>query len=287
MYILQELFESALKQIPKRALEERLAFRMKEAGLSVDKETLSRVAEHILSGGHETYKFDGKGDDVTIHMTNEDIEYVEKAMERFDSERRAGVVGKAGNDTANLFFKFLSKRWPEEFTARQGDVEVFRKRLEHRWGKPLGKLRMLLAIVMEWAQGFYERRRQVSGGRLSHLDDVMFRLHVRACQVTGEIIVLLENGYADGAMARWRTLHEMTIVAGVIAKFGEELAERYVYYQIVESFSALKAYERNHKDLGFKPPTTKQSQKLGKTMQKSSSALAINSAKNMGGRRTT
>jgi hypothetical protein len=94
-------------------------------------------------------------------------------MERFDSERRAGVADKAGDDTANRFFKFLSRRWPEEFTARQGDVEVFKKRLEYRWGKPLGKLRMLLAIVMEWAQGFYERRRRVSGGRLSHLDDVM------------------------------------------------------------------------------------------------------------------
>jgi hypothetical protein len=78
----------------------------------------------------------------------------------------------------------------------------------------------------------------------------------------------LENGYADGAMARWRTLHEVTIVAGVIAKFGEELAERYVHYQIVESLSALKAYERNYKDLGFKPPTKKQSQKVRKEYAK-------------------
>jgi hypothetical protein len=168
MDILHELFESVvLKQFPKRALEKRLAFRMKEAGRSVHKETLSRAAEHILSGGHETFEFEENGDDVTIHITNEDIEYV--------NEQLAGVVDKAGDDTANLLFKFLSKRWSEEFTARQADVEAFKKRLEDRWGKPLGKLRMLLAIVMEWAQGFYERRRQVSGGRLSHLDDVMLR----------------------------------------------------------------------------------------------------------------
>jgi Family of unknown function (DUF5677) len=260
MDILHELFESVLNQFPKRALEKLLAVRMKEAGVSVDKETLSRAAEHILSRGNETFKFGGNGDDVTIHITNEDIEYV--------NEQLASVVAKAGDDTANLLFKFLCQNWPEEFTAHQADVEGFKKRLEDRWGKPLGKLRMLLAIVMEWAQGFYERRRRVSGGRLSHLDDVMLRLHVRACQVTGEIIVLLENGYADGAMARWRTLHEITIAAGVIAKFGEELAERYVYYQIVESFSALKAYERNHKDLGFKPPTKTQSQKVGKEYAK-------------------
>jgi Family of unknown function (DUF5677) len=95
-----------------------------------------------------------------------------------------------------------------------------------------------------------------------HIEDVLFRLHVRACQVTNEIILLLENGYADGAMARWRTLHEITIVAAIIAKFGDEIAERYVYYQIVESFSAMKAYERNHKDLGFKPMSKKQNAKI-------------------------
>jgi hypothetical protein len=269
---LQELFESVLNQIPKLVLERRLADKMKEAGLSVDKETLSRaadhVADHILTGDRNPFRFGGNGDDVSIQITDDDIEYVVKATERFRNEQLADVLDKAGDETANLLFKFLSKRWLEEFTAHQADVEAFKERLEHRWGKPLGKLRMLLAIVREWAQGFYERRRRVNGGRLSHFEDVVLRLHVRACQVTSEIIILLENGYADGAIARWRTLHEITIVAAVIAKFGEELAERYVYYQIVESFSALKAYERNHKDLGFKPPTKKQSAKTRKEYAK-------------------
>jgi hypothetical protein len=207
---LQELVESVLNQIPKFALEIRLAEKMKDAGLSVDEETLSRAAEHILSDNQETFEFGGNDDDVTIQITNEDIEYVVKATERFHNEQLAGVCDEAGDDIADHFFKFLSKRWPDEFTAHQADVKAFKERLEHRWGKALGKLRMLLAIVTEWAQGFYERRRRVNGGRLSHLDDVVLRLHVRACQVTGEIIVLLENGYADGAMARWRTLHEIT-----------------------------------------------------------------------------
>jgi hypothetical protein len=261
---LQALIERTLKQVPRLILERRLAEKVKEAGLPVDEATLSKAAEHILSGSRETFKFGGNDDDVTIQITSEDIEYVAKATERFHNEQLAGVLAKVGDDTANLLFKSLNKKWPQEFEAYQADVEAFKERLEHRWGKALGKLRMLLAIVREWAQGVYERRRRANGGRLSHLDDVILRLHVRACQVTSEIIVLLENGYADGAMARWRTLHEITVVAAVIAKFGEELAERYVYYQIVESLSAVKAYERNHKDLGFKPPSKKQAAKVRK-----------------------
>src|SRR5271155_1273140 len=258
---LQELIASTLKQIPRFVLERRLDEKLREAGIAVDTATLSKAAEHILSGSGETFELGKNADDATIQITDDDIEHVVKMTDRFYTEQRGGFLDKAGDDVANLLFESLSQKWPEEHEACQADVEAFKARLEYRWGKALGKLRMLLAIVMEWAN---ERRRPANRKRHSHLQDVMLRLHVRPCQVTSEIIVLLENGYADGAMARWRTLHEITIVAAVIAKFGEDIAERHVYYQIVESFSALKAYERNHKDLGFRLPSKTQSAKVRK-----------------------
>ena len=265
---LQELVDGMLKQVPRLVLERLLAEKVKEVGLSVDEAAISKAAEHIMSGSDEDLKFGESEDDVTINITDEDIEYVVNTTERFLNEQLSGVLEKSSDHTANLVFKSLSRKWREEYEAQQADVEGFKERLEHRWGKALGKLRMLLTIAMEWAQGLYERRLRDSGGKLSHLDDVMLRLHVRACQVAGEVIVLLENGYADGAMARWRTLHEIATVAAVIAKYGEEIAERYVHYQIVESFSALKAYERNHQALGFRPLSQAQSKKVRKDYAK-------------------
>jgi Family of unknown function (DUF5677) len=209
-------------------------------------------------------KIHGNNDNLSIQITDEDIEYVVKGAERFHKEQLEGVVRKTANDTADLLYKSLSKRWADEFKAQLQDIEQFRERLEDRWGKGLARLRMLLTIVRECAQGAYERRRRANGGKARQYEDVMLRLHVRACQVTHEIIVLLENGLADGAMARWRTLHEITIVAAIIARFGDEIAERYMYYQIVESFKAIKAYERDHKGLGFKPPSKRQSDKIRK-----------------------
>jgi hypothetical protein len=259
---LQELIDRTLRQVPRLVLERVLAEKVKAVGLPVDEAMVSKAVDHIMSGGREGFQFDEIGDDVTVNITNENIEYVVTTTEKLLNEQLSGILDKASDDTVNLVFKSLIKKWPEESAAHQADVEAFKERLEHRWGKALGKLRMLLTIAREWAQGLYERRLRDSSGKLSHLDDVMLRLHVRACQVASEIIVLLENGYADGAMARWRTLHEIATVAAVIAKYGEEIAERYVYYQIVESFSALKAYERNHKALGFKPPSPKQSAKV-------------------------
>jgi hypothetical protein len=40
----------------------------------------------------------------------------------------------------------FSKRWANEFTAEREDIEQFRERLEHRWGKGLAKLYLGLSL---------------------------------------------------------------------------------------------------------------------------------------------
>lgn len=259
---IQKIVAQTLKDLPRLALERRLAFRAEEVGISVEASTLKRAAEHILSGSRGNFRISDDGEDVTIQITAEDLEWVMEKVDHFFKDELAGVLAKSADDIAVVMYNSLSKKWPEEFQAQEADMAAFRSRLEHRWGKGLAKLRMLLTIVREWAQGVHDSRHKKNGGKVSHYEDVMLRLHVRACQVMNEIIVLLENGYADGAVARWRTLHEIATVAAVIAKFGDDIAERYVYYQIVESYQALKAYERNHQALGYGPPTRKHAAKV-------------------------
>jgi hypothetical protein len=196
---LQKLIESTLEKVPRIILERRLAEKLKEAGLSADTTTLFQAAAHILSGSPDAFKFESEGD-ITIQITNDDIEYVEKATEQFHNERLAGILDEVGDHAANRLFKRLSRTWPKHFEALQADIDAFKERLEQRWGKALTKLRMFLAIVMEWSQRAYERQLRVGRNKLSHLDDVLLRLHARACQVTNEIIVLLEMGTR---MAQW------------------------------------------------------------------------------------
>jgi len=78
-------------------------------------------------------------------------------------------------------------------------------------------------------------------------------LHVRACQVTAEVIGLIENGYADGAIARWRTLHEIGVVATLISDHGEDIAERYLKHEAVEAKRAMDEYARCRVQLGYRP----------------------------------
>jgi hypothetical protein len=79
-----------------------------------------------------------------------------------------------------------------------------------------------------------------------------------------EIITLMENGYADGAMARWRTLYEITTVATVIADAGESLAKRYVEHEAIEAKSALDEYDRCYRALGFAPYSKRERKRIEK-----------------------
>ena len=76
-----------------------------------------------------------------------------------------------------------------------------------RWGKGLDLLRMLLTISREFGEEAHAKARRSRARSSRYRTDVLLRLHACACQVAGEIIKLMESGRADGAMARWRTLH--------------------------------------------------------------------------------
>ena len=41
-------------------------------------------------------------------------------------------------------------------------------------------------------------------------------LQRRGCQVSAEIVTRLAAGFADGAMARWRTLFEIAVIVDIL-----------------------------------------------------------------------
>jgi hypothetical protein len=121
---------------------------------------------------------------------------------------------------------------------------------------------MLTTIAREFGDGFNKDGCAADGGSNPLAFDVLTRLHARACQVAGEIICLLANGFADGAMARWRTMHEISAVGYLIGEHGDALADRYVAHQIVESRGAALQYRKYQQRLGQEPITDAELNKI-------------------------
>ncbi len=67
------------------------------------------------------------------------------------------------------------------------------------------------------------------------------------------ILALLKSGHAGDALARARTVYELDITAQFIQKNGNELAEKYLLYQVVERLKAARQYERHSARLGYEP----------------------------------
>ena len=76
-----------------------------------------------------------------------------------------------------------------------------------------------------------------NGPRSSDLTvfDALAHLQPKALLIASEILWLLEGGYADAALARWRTLHEVVVTAMFIAKNGPETARDYRYSEVFAS----------------------------------------------------
>lgn len=135
----------------------------------------------------------------------------------------------------------------------QADTWGFRERLFARWGEPLCNLEFFIALSLEIGLEWHEIYRPRAAEDNDILFDVIHRLHARGCAISKEILLLLTGGFSDGALARWRSLHEVFVTARFIFKHGRETAERYYLYQYIESNKALPKYQEFAELLGYTP----------------------------------
>ena len=135
----------------------------------------------------------------------------------------------------------------------RAEMLQFEDRLAEVWRKPLDLLELFVALAKEACWDF---NREFGKDARCSGDDVfeaLTRLHGRACQVSGETLVLLRSGFADGAHARWRTLHEISLVAALIYEHGPELAEKYLLHRTIQQFKLACQLQIHYERLGQEP----------------------------------
>jgi hypothetical protein len=237
-------------------LRDRLAEKLTAAGVDPKPDLLGALTDRIAGSGGEGGVFalesedDGLPPHVTLEFTDNDVADLDAILERYKALIPRILAEFVAKESEKLF-KALRKGWIAEHALQDKERSDFVERLEERYGEGLALLRMLLTMAREIGGERRAYDRHLKKDR--HLRDVLSRLHARACQITAEIIVLIEHGFADGAMARWRTLHEISVIATVLAKGGDGLAERYTAHHKIESKKALEDYERCCEGIGYRP----------------------------------
>jgi hypothetical protein len=176
----------------------------------------------------------------------------ETELNRF-IKRLPEIIPGIISDSADSILATLKDDAPVMLKERRSEISKFEERNQERWKPALDLFEMFLVIAYEAGAEFNETFRDEASRKPDYVFDVLVRLHARGCQIGFEILSLIKSGFADAAHARWRTLHENAVVAFIVDKYGQDIAERYRLHEVIESYKAMLKYQVHCSALNDEP----------------------------------
>lgn len=167
-----------------------------------------------------------------------------------DSEQLVAMYQRAAEEITGPAIANPRRVLMEEFEQRA----AFEAGLVARWGPALDLAEVTVDEAREAGRWINSRYRPGAARRQDHKFDALIRLHGKAVMTAKEAFVLLRSGYSTGALARWRTLHEVWVVFSLLVDGNQELSRRYMVHEAIESMKGEEEYEETWDALGFEPP---------------------------------
>ena len=200
--------------------------------------------EMLKGSDDETFTIDLSDDEANAHF--------DEIINSF-YEKLGDAVPEIVKEITQPILQSLKRDATSMLKMRRKERKQFEKRYLKAWKIPLDLLEMFLALAYEAGEEFNSEFRQKASEEQDCVFDALTRMHARACQISSEILTLLSSGHADGAHARWRSLHEIAVVGSFIREHGNELAEKYLLHDAIESYKAALLYREYSETLGFEP----------------------------------
>lgn len=150
------------------------------------------------------------------------------------------IIHSEVHDYAQTIVDSLKDECSSFNESRRVKLEFFEAEYMSLWIEPLDFFEAFIEISGEFSQDIFNQRSKDLEIEKSFTWDALIRLVSRGIQIASEVLALLRNGFADGAYARWRSLHEVTVVASFIHMNGDETAEKYLLHEVMEEFQVIK-----------------------------------------------
>lgn len=125
----------------------------------------------------------------------------------------------------------------------------FERRLAETWREGLDRLEVLTQCYYDFGLDYVSDGLSNEAITDRHKFTALAGLHARASRVAMEILALLRAGLPDGAHARWRTLHELSVIVQFLAAHDELTAERYLRHEAIRSYRGATALQQHHQAL--------------------------------------
>ena len=165
----------------------------------------------------------------------------------------ASEVPDLADSIAESMLTTVKKDAPAGLREKREYQQQFEERLKNHWQKPLELLDLFISLATEAGDEFNKTCRDDA----ARSNDAMFKaltlLHARACQVASAILLLLRSGYADDAHARWRALHEISVVGHFISEKGLDVAERYLLHDTIQRYKLALKHRKHAEAINEEP----------------------------------
>ena len=179
-----------------------------------------------------------------IYKANPTFEWGDENREAIDK-----IVENLLPGIIDVIEQYILKKSKKILLQEKKKTKRFKASLDKRWGAAFNLLELYIEFNREYAEAvsYTYRNKKVEDIKF----ETLLRLQARACQIAAEIHIMIVNGFADGAMARWRSLYEIAVLAEFLLDKPDELIQKYLDYSIVENYNEAIEYQKNHELLDY------------------------------------
>ena len=153
------------------------------------------------------------------------IREAQETGKKLTAKQLARITDSVAKSAGKGVYKRLIDTAPEMLLDRRKNTCDFERRNLKRWGKSFDLIESIWVSCEELGRSFNQHYRPESVRNQDYVFESLTYLQAKALLITSEIICLLKGGFADGALTRWRTLYETTVVAALIHQEGQDLVD--------------------------------------------------------------
>lgn len=249
----QDFFE------PEKFLTKVLDERLQNIGIQLTKEQKADIGDQIRNNTRDQLTFDitdsqiessnlnkSQLEEELIALCNELVPLAEEMVENL-LDSHSEIFDDVIDKLVKVMLSSMKKRESDVLFDQEALLWGFGDSIQEFWETALKTMQLFLVAADEASAAYSAEERE-----LFHNDSwsLFTNVYARSVLVSKEIFILLKNGFPDGALARWRKLHELSTVALCINEHGNSVATRFMEHERVEAYKAALAHNANEKTLG-------------------------------------
>ncbi len=210
-----------------------------------------------------------KKKDLSTHILTKALEeYIKSNKDLPDNKDLNTLFKTISKDVIPKFSQILTKDLIKDKKIFLNQQRKFTKKFENRllkkWQEPLDLFECLIQISLESGEKNKKKLDKTKNKTNNFKYEAITKIHARAIHISNEIASLLKSGFADGANARWRSLHELSVISFFLNDNNNEVSKRYLEHSIIRSLKEGRDYKSYYRKLGYAPLNRKEFSALKK-----------------------